>query len=113
MARDRPARRHQDRLDGLALQQRSETAGVKSSTREERAPHSARLAAQHQARWLRVGIGYPEPRMAGARVVVQRVTEQPRAVAPRTVAGAQEDCGGFFALRGPCDARVRLPGLRR
>jgi len=78
MARDHPAiaRGHQDRLDGPALRQRVEIAGVKSSTREERAPRSAARRAAPRALAARCDQA-PEPRMAGARVVVQRVTEQP------------------------------------
>jgi hypothetical protein len=62
IARDHPAiaRGNQDRLDGPALRQRSETAGVKSSIREERAPRSvARRAAPRAlgARWDRAPAG--------------------------------------------------------
>jgi len=79
MAPDHPAiaRGHQDRLNGPSLRQRSEIAGAKSSAREEGAPRSAARRAAPRAltaRWDRA----PEPRMAGARVVVQRVTKQHR-----------------------------------
>src|SRR5260370_21092717 len=63
IARDHPAiaRGNQDPLDGPALRQRSETAGVKSSIRGNVHP-ARRFAAQHHARWVRVGIGHRQAR---------------------------------------------------
>src|SRR3954468_23802810 len=58
MARDHPAiaRGHRDRLDGPALRPAQRDRGCEKQ-RPGGTCTARRLAAQHQARWLRVGVG--------------------------------------------------------